>query len=81
MKNSHIFICNGKFWNIKNYFQLFFLTKGYSNTSTGFIGEKNKISNLDSSVKLYLINLIAVDIMDKSNELEKKKQSYFHMQW
>jgi hypothetical protein len=37
-KNSHIFICNGKSWNIKNYFQLFFLTKGYSNTSTGFIG-------------------------------------------
>ena len=23
-KNSHIFICNGKSWNIKNYFQLFF---------------------------------------------------------
>ena len=25
-KNSHIFICNGKSWNIKNYFELFVLT-------------------------------------------------------
>ena len=37
-KNSHIFICNGKSWNIKDYFQLVFNIKGYSNTSTGFIG-------------------------------------------